>query len=328
MLPVRKIILLFLFTTAVAIGMTACSNEREVYVDVSEKQPDNTFKIFRTDVTESTLLWESGEEPDENLEREALIGRIISMLESRPGDPEMKSLLPRNVTVKSAYFGLDGQLIVSFDKSYNSLSTIEELLLRAGFVKTLCQLDFVDYVEFYVEDNPLILRGDVVPGLMKSTDFIDNTGQTTYFSQEVELTVYFVKRGSRMLGGSTYKVTYDGSSSYEKLATDLLLSNPETDDADFIGTLPEGTVINRITSTDGIAYVDVNEAFLNYRENVGEELTIFSLVNSLCDIPGIMKVQITVNGTGRKAIDKYGQSGLIERRPELIANEKAGEADG
>ena len=41
-----------------------------------------------------------------------------------------------------------------------------------------------------------------------------------------------------------------------------------------------------------------------------------------------MKVQITVNGTTRKAFEKYGQGGFIERRPDLIASEKAGEADG
>lgn len=308
--------------------VTACSGEQEVTSDAKSKVTDeDTFKIFRTDVTESSLLWESGEAPGESLGKIEQVRAVLDELASTPKDKDMKKLLPGNVTLDSAYFGRDGQLIISFGKAYAGLPTVTELLLRAGYVKTLCQLEFVDYVEFYVEDTPLILRGEVVPGLMKQTDFVDNTGDTTYFRQEVELTLYFVKSSEKMLGSVIYIVTYDGSSSYEELVSRLLVRGPG-DDPEFVPTLPEGTVINKITSSDGIVYVDVNEEFLNYRENIGEELTVYSLVNSLCELQGIMKVQITVNGTARKAFEKYGQGGFIERRPDLIANEKAGEADG
>ncbi|MBR5368790.1 MAG: GerMN domain-containing protein [Lachnospiraceae bacterium] len=311
-----------------ALFLTACSDGQEAVSDAQTQATEDTFKIFRTDVTESSLLWESGEAPDESLGKIEQVRKVLDELASTPREKEMKKLLPGSVTMDSAYFGRDGQLIISFSKSYNSLSTVTELLLRAGYVKTLCQLGFVDYVEFYVEETPLILRGEVIPGLMKQTDFVDNTGDTTYFRQEVELTLYFVKSSEKMLGSGIYIVTYDGSSSYEELVSRLLVRGPEEGDTEFIPTLPEGTVINKITSSDGIVYVDVNEEFLNYRENIGEELTVYSLVNSLCELQGIMKVQITVNGTTRKAFEKYGQGGFIERRPDLIASEKAGEADG
>ncbi len=321
----------FLLTVIIlsATALSACSNEQGDPLEMQKYAVDeDTFKIFRTDSTQSSLIWESGEVPDPGLVRIEQVKQVLRELESATLSDDTKKLLPDGIFMKDTYFGQDGQLIINFSKSYNSLSTVGELLLRSGYVKTLCQLDFVDYVEFYVEDSPLILRGEVVPGLMKSTDFVDNTGDTTYFSQEVELSVYFVSRAEKMLAIDIRKVTYDGTSSYEKLVTDLLLEGPTEDGTEFLPTVPEGTVINKITSTDGIVYVDVNEAFLNYREDIGEELTIYSIVNSLCDIPGIMKVQITVNGTSRKTIDKYAQSGLIERRPDLIVNEKAGDVNG
>ncbi|MCR5521837.1 MAG: GerMN domain-containing protein [Lachnospiraceae bacterium] len=325
---IRRLFLTAFFLLTAAL-LSACSDERQASVDMREKESGPyVFRIFRTDDTESMLVWESIETPDAGLTHIDRIKEVIKRLESTPADPEMKKLMPEGVTMDSVYFGQDGQLILDFGKSYNNLKTIPELLLRSGYVKTLCQFDFVEYVEFYVDDTPLILRGDVVPGLMKSTDFVDNTGNSTYFSQEVELTVYFVKKTQKMLGSDIYKVTYDGISSYEKLVTDILIEGPGIDGTEFVPTLPEGTVVNKISSGDGIVYADLNEEFLNYRDNIGEELTIYSLVNSLCDLQGITKVQITVNGTSRKSIDKYGQSGLIERRPDLIVNEKAGEADG
>jgi len=273
-------------------------------------------------------MWESNEKPDQGLSKEDQVDIILRRLETEPENKEMIRLLPSSVTMESFYFGLDGQLVVNFGKEYNDLGTVEEILLRAGYVKTLCQLDFIKYVEFQVENEPLILRGDVVAGLMQNSDFVDNTGHTDYMTQEVELTVHFVKKEEKMLGSGLYKVTYDGTCSYEELVTDILVKGPGDEDDEFIPTIPEGTVINKITSSDGIAYVDVNEEFLNYRENVGEELTVFSLVNSLCEVHGILKVKITVNGTNRKTLEKYGRGGLIEGRPELIASEKAGEVDG
>ena len=328
MLLLRKLLIAAVLMIT-ALVLAACSGEQEAFSGTQTQAADeDTFKIFRTDVTESSLLWESGEAPDGRLGKIDQVRKVLDELAATPRDKEMKKLIPGSVTLDSAYFGRDGQLIISFGKSYNSLPTVTELLLRAGYVKTLCQLTFVDYVEFYVEDTPLILRGEVIPGLMKQTDFIDNTGDTTFFRQETELTIYFVKTGEKMLGSCIYKVSYDGSSSYEKLVADLLVRGPDDDDSEFTATLPEGTVINKTSSSDGIVYVDVNEEFLNYRENIGEELTVYSLVNSLCELQGIMKVQITVNGTARKAFEKYAPGGFMERRPDLIASEKAGESDG
>jgi len=328
MVFIRKVIACVVIAAAV-FALSSCSQEQEASsaVRISEAE-DDTFKIFRTDDTKSALLYESSKEPDINMIHIDMVKEVLRKLESTPVNEEMKRLLPENVTMDSVYFGQDGQLVINFSKSYNSLDTVTELLLRSGYVKTLCQFDFVDYVEFYVDDSPLILRGDSVPGLMRGSDFIDSTGRASYFSQEIELTLYFAKRAGKLLGSTVYNFEYDGRTSYESLVAEQLVRGPQSSDTQLLATLPEGTVINKITTSDGIVYVDLSEEFLNYRENIGEELTIYSLVNSLCEIHGITKVQITVNGTGRKSIDKYGQSGLLERRPDLILNEKAGEADG
>ena len=324
-----KRIVLTAFLLIIAAFFASCTDGLEEAERMQQSEKDGAgFKIFRTDLSESALMWENTEAPDSAADHMEQIRYVIDKLEADPSDPELKKLLPSSVKTGSVCFGLDGQLIVSFSKEYNNLSTIEELLLRAGYVKTLSQLDFVNYVEFYVDDMPLILRGEVVPGLMKGTDFIDNTGDKSGFSQQVDLTVYFVKKDEKMLGSGMYRVTYDGTSPYEELTISLLVKGPGENDDEFVPTLPENTGINKISSADGIVYVDFDDSFLNFRDEIGEELTIYSVVNTLCDLPGIMKVKITVDGTERKNIDKYGQNGLIERKPELIANEKAGEADG
>ena len=62
---------------------------------------------------------------------------------------------------------------ISFSAAYYERSGVEETLSRAAIVETLCQLDEIHYVEFYVEDQPLMLSGNAV-GPMSADDFVQN----------------------------------------------------------------------------------------------------------------------------------------------------------
>ena len=47
---------------------------------------------------------------------------------------------------------------------------------------------------------------------------------------------------------------------------------------------------------DGICYVNFDNSFLTESTDVSPELEIYSIVNSLCELSYINKVQISING--------------------------------
>ncbi|MEE3467957.1 MAG: GerMN domain-containing protein, partial [Eubacterium sp.] len=67
------------------------------------------------------------------------------------------------------------QMSVYFTGAYNNKSGLVEVLSRAAIVKTLCQIDRIDKVDFYVEDQPLMISGENV-GQMDETTFVEDLG--------------------------------------------------------------------------------------------------------------------------------------------------------
>ena len=63
-----------------------------------------------------------------------------------------------------------------FDDGYEKLSGERELLLRAAVVQTLTQIDGVDDVRFFIEDEPLKDQHGRELGAMNAEDFVENTG--------------------------------------------------------------------------------------------------------------------------------------------------------
>ncbi len=73
---------------------------------------------------------------------------------------------------------------------------------------------------------------------------------------------------------------------------------------DLYPTIPEGTSINEVYIADDIAYVDLSEeVFKNHPGgSSGELMTVYSMVNTLTEIPPIRSVQILVAGNERESL--------------------------
>ena len=69
-------------------------------------------------------------------------------------------------------------------------------------------------------------------------------------------------------------------------------------------TIPENTIVNEVYISDDIVYVDLSETIVkNHSGGSSSELmTVYSLVNSLTEIPSIKGVQILVEGKQRESL--------------------------
>lgn len=248
--------------------------------------------------------------------KEGQIEELLLALEQEPRQEGYRSAKPENLKIQSYTLSSNEVLTLYFDTGYQQISGTDEVLMRAAIVKTLCRIEGVNAVEFYVGGQPLLRTNGKPVGRMKAEDFIDNTGASTEFYQKVYVSVYYANEAGDALVVSDLKITYDGTISVEQLIISQLLAGPI--EAGMKAALPAGTVLNKVAVKDGICYVDFNEKFLEKRSDVSEEVTIYSVVNSLAELTNVYKVQFTINGETKKMYHTLEFSGAFERNLEII----------
>ena len=116
------------------------------------------------------------------------------------------------------------QLSVYFSAIYNNRSGLDEILCRAAIVKTLCQVEGVDYVEFYVEDQPLMISGNAV-GLMNAASFVDNLDPEK-MEQTKQATLYFADSTGQKLEEVPTEVAYNATEPIAQLLVEKLIDGP------------------------------------------------------------------------------------------------------
>lgn len=289
-----------------------------------EDIPEGSVRIYRTDIGFSKLTWEYYVPKAQDIE--ALVHEILDRLKSTPDSNVYNSIVPETVDIQSFYFAHEGELVLDFSESYSSMEPLQEILCRAGIVKTLCGLEGIDGVEFLINSQPLVLSGDVMAGTMTGEDFIDNTGAEVSFRQTVLLTVFYATGEGNTLSSVRLLVESNGTRSQEELALEQLIGGPGFETTEYMATLPADTKVNKILVRDGICYLDLSEEFLNGVEGITDEVSVYSLVNTLTELSSVNKVRITVDSASVKTYGSVPIDGFLERRPDLTDTERAGEA--
>lgn len=297
--------------------VTACSHKE------NNSSAENMYEIYYCNQEETELVGVSYQA--ENTEPDALIDELMEAFTKEPKSLKRKKVKPDSVTLLTHELNENGQLTLHFSKSYSELSGIPEILLRAAIVKMMCQIEGVECVEFYIEDQPLMESVDKPYGFATADDFIDNTGKETNFSQNVTMSLYFANDAGDKLKEVRVNVKYDGTVSLEQLIIQQLIDGPDViegiEEEKVQATIPAGTVIQKITSREDICYVYFNKAFLARQSNVIDEVALYSIVNSLCEMSTINKVQFMIDGsTVAMYHEKIPFDGFFERNLDLVEN--------
>ncbi len=220
--------------------------------------------------------------------QEEQIDELLYMLKKAPENLLYKSAMMDVAVVREYYFNDDGSLTIDFEPSYAELTGISEILCRAAIVKTLSQLEGVEYIQFYVNGQPLLDSSGELVGIMTKEDFIDSTGT------ETKVKLYFANEKGDSLVEYLKEITYNGTVPLEELVLEELLTGPEQ--IGMYRTVPEDTVLNKVEMKDGICYVDFNDEFMNKLSGLSDDVVIYSIVNTLVELPYIKKVQFQING--------------------------------
>lgn len=123
----------------------------------------------------------------------------------------------------------------------------------------------------------------------------DNVKPIPPVPEEITATVklYFVDKNKLAVENRTI-TTKDML--FEKVIVEELINGPRN--KTFVATIPNDTVLHSIETIDKICYVNFSTKYIENEkwEELGEDLIIWSIVNSLTQLDYVQKVQILVEG--------------------------------
>lgn len=301
-----RFFLLFLFILCIA----GCGSQ-----DVSESEAGKLYDIYYVNNEETRIFSNLYQTTTEDAQ--TLLAELIEQLAAIPEKGEYKAPLAERFELLG-YTWDGGQLTINFDEHYKEMDNIKEVLVRAAIVRTLSQVEGVDYISFTILNEPLVDSSGVAIGTMSSDTFIDNAGNEINTYEKVNLRLYFAnENGDRLVEETQRNVVYSSNMSLEKLVVEKLIEGPAAS-GDY-PTINPATKIISVTVNDRICYVNLDESFLSQPYNVTNDVTIYSITNSLVELPNVNKVQISVNGeTNVLYKESVSLTTIFERNLDLL----------
>lgn len=267
------------------IGLSACGR--------SEKSKD----------TKGTYLWclsadkNSIEKVEYKISGKTAYDQVEQMLEDLDTFPEEEdycSIFQKGISVLNWNLS-DEKLDLNFNSAYKDMRPSEELVFRYFLVRSLCQIDGVSWISFYVDGEALKDAENQTVGYMNLDSFVQNIGKSLHNYQSQEFEFYFANTEGTALVKQSRQVRYNSNKSKEKVIIEELLKGSGENNTQ--GNSFGNTQILGVSVRDHICYVNFDGGFLEAYGGENPEIQIYSIVNSLIVNKLADKVQISVNGS-------------------------------
>lgn len=282
----------------------------------NEKFDENYFTVYLSNIDMNGLLPVKINLKENKTEEN--ISEILDVLKKNSDEDEAKASIPEQLTIKS--IKLDStNVVINFGDEYNELSIVDEILLRSSVVKSLTELEGVKTVEFYIDGIPFKNATGNLQGPMDKSDVILDFEGTILNDETRVVTLYFPNNDGSVLIPVDYEISMNSDEQLEKRLLDLLIAGPPS--SDLSPSIPAEAKVKNIYTNGGICYVDFNEAFVTKHPggSTGETNTIYSVVNTLTELPNISKVQFLIEGEVREAFKgHFAFNTFFERNLDLV----------
>lgn len=258
------------------------------------KEQETKYSIYYLNQDRSAIAPRGYLPVVDDYETTAMIDEFLIQLKTGTDDVEYQKVYPDNVQLLD-YMYRDGLIMLYFNSDYAEMPVNQEVLCRGAIVQTLMQIAQVKGILFYVDGLPLADANGKEVGVMTDESFVSNPGEKINNIQVADLTLYFASLDGESLVSEKQHVHYYSSNiSTEKLIMEQLMDGPKSANAQ--SAIPAGTGLISVSTMDSVCLVNLDENFLTQNFNIREDVVIYSIVNSLAELPNVNTVQISVNG--------------------------------
>jgi germination protein M len=185
---------------------------------------------------------------------------------------------------------------VNLSEHYDEKKGVEALLLRFALVNTLCSIEGIDGIVIQVEGKPITSASTGKEVGVLSINDITLDIQNNQNTEKTTICLYFPSSEDNLLKQEKRSVEIHNALSIEKTVVSELIKGPQK--SELMPSLSSGTKLLGIETKDKVCYVNFSSEFVS-KDNSGSlstTLTLYSVVNSLCEIDGVEEVKILVNG--------------------------------
>lgn len=283
------------------------------------KEQENSYQyhIYYVNQERTRIVSEEYVTGTSSEQKEELLQELLAQLKDTAEKPEY--VAPLSETFQK-YTLNEKQMNLDFGAAYISQEPIEEVLRRAAVVRTLTQINGIDTITFSVQGDALLDAVGIPVGAMTADAFIDNAGTEINAYVEAAFRLYFANEAGNALTEISRNVVYNGNISMEQQVVEELIKGPGKDkDAGHYPVIHPAVKIISVTVKDRVCYVNLSEEFLTPVYDVTSQVALYSIVNSLVELPGVNKVQISVEGdTNVIYRDGISLTTVFERNLDII----------
>lgn len=258
---------------------------------------DGEIAVYYTNAAGKKLVWNAY--APQQTEKISLVQELYGRL--KVGTEEYLPCVPE--TMELMEVKASGNLLgLYLTGPYGELKPASKVMMLAAMTRTMAQIDGVSGISVYVDGNPITDESGKVIGILRVTNFVDNAVDNPEDYRDAELTLYFANEKMDKLVRTTRTVTYRSSASLERIIVEQLLQGPKSGDG--YATLPSSATLLGVNVRDRICYVNFDEKFITEVIGGYDYIPVYSVVNSLTELPSIDQVQISINGSSEVAFQR------------------------
>ena len=175
---------------------------------------------------------------------------------------------------------------IELSSRYKKLPATTKAAVDACLVKTICSIENIDRV--------IISCDGIVSGDFSENDFLINSPRTYYDVYTVNL--YFANADFDGLQADRETISLSPDTTLEHTVISRLLSPSSS--GKLKSAVPSGTRLNDVYVSEGVCVIDLSREFVAnvIHDELHEGIAIYSIVNTMTELPMIDSVKILVDG--------------------------------
>lgn len=299
-------------------------------------QDNKAYTIYYVNLAGTKLVEKSYTPVSDRFD--GILTELLNEFENPPA-ADISSAMPLGVSINGYTMGVDN-LQVDFNAAYLGISNVQEVLLRAGLVKTLLQLPGVLRVTFTVDGQPLMDSNGQEISAMNEDTFVDSQENGINSYHYVTLNLYFSNAAGDKVVKEMRNVFYSSNLIMEKVIVEQIIRGPVN--ARLLPVADSSVSVRNVKISKGVCVIDLDEKFNTAPNNsVEPETALYAFVNAICDACDVRGVQFRINGEsevrfrGQVSLDQVFErdanmieaSGVSEPLTEIFLDEEGSETE-
>lgn len=268
------------------------------------KAPANTqtVELYFLNADSTKMVLEE-REVEKTSSAQDLIEIAAKALIGGPASADLKAAIPPDARLISVELE-DTIATVNMSKEFDRGSDIEKLWSRYTLISTLCSIDGVRKTKILVggEEIVSIATGEALGALGKEDIIIDAPPTE---NNRKTITLYFADENATYLKPETRTLSLKSNETEEYLIVSEIINGPKNDR--LYKTVSSDVKIRSVETREGVCFVNLSEDFVTKSTggSTKESFAIFSIVNSLCRLENVDKVQFLIEGQKVEALGQW-----------------------